>query len=135
MSENLVACFSGDASSCLGGDNGAGFGWDDVTVYKFGAQWELRPDWTLRAGFSTTEQPVPTSGVLFNVLAPAVVEDHYTLGLTKRFESDNELTLSAMYAPRNDLDCGCKLPITGGPESINIAMEQWEVEVSYAWRF
>jgi long-chain fatty acid transport protein len=135
MSENLLACFSGDASSCLGGDNGAGFGWDDVTVYKFGAQWDLRPDWTLRAGFSTTEQPVPTSGVLFNVLAPAVVEDHYTLGLTKRFESDNELTLSAMYAPRNDLDCGCTLPITGGPESINIAMEQWEVELSYAWRF
>lgn len=135
MSESLVACFSGDARFCLGGDKGAGFGWDDVTVYKIGAQWDLRPDWTLRAGFSTTEQPVPTSGVLFNVLAPAVVEDHYTLGLTKRFGNNNALTLATMYAPRNDLDCGCTLPITGGAESINIAMEQWELEVSYAWRF
>lgn len=135
MTENLSACFAGNASACLGGNDGAGFGWDDVTVYKFGAQWDFRPDWTLRAGYSTTEQPVPTSGVLFNVLAPAVVEDHYTVGLTKRFDHDNELTLAAMYAPRSDLDCGCTLPITGGPQSINIAMEQWEVELSYAWRF
>jgi long-chain fatty acid transport protein len=135
MSDNLAQCIASNTSYCLGGDNGAGFGWDDVTVYKLGAQWDLRPDWSLRVGFSTAKQPVPTSGVLFNVLAPAVAEDHYTLGLTKRLEDDNELNLSVMYAPRNDLDCGCSLPFTGGPQSINIAMEQWEVELSYAWRF
>jgi long-chain fatty acid transport protein len=40
-----------------------------------------------------------------------------------------------MFAPANDMDCGCTLPMTGGPESINIGMKQWEVEASYAWRF
>jgi long-chain fatty acid transport protein len=135
MSDNVVACASGDPSACLGADGGAGFGWSDVTVYKFGAQWDVASDWTLRLGYSKTDQPVPESGVLFNVLAPAVVEEHYTVGLTKRFGKDRELNLAAMYAPANDMDCGCALPMTGGPESINIGMEQWEIEASYAWRF
>jgi long-chain fatty acid transport protein len=135
MSANVVACFGGDANACLGADGGAGFGWDDMTIYKLGVQWDVEPDLTLRFGYSKTDQPVPTSGVLFNVLAPAVVEEHFTAGLTKRFADNQELSLSLMYAPENDLDCGCTLPMTGGPESINIAMEQWEVELSYAWRF
>jgi len=135
MSENVFACFGGDLNACLGADGGAGFGWEDSTVVKLGVQWDVEPDLTLRAGYSHANNPVPTSGVLFNVLAPAVVQDHFTLGLTKRLGKDNEFSLSAMYAPENDMDCGCTLPLTGGPESINIAMEQWEVEASYAWRF
>jgi long-chain fatty acid transport protein len=137
MSANVVACFppTSDPNACLGADGGAGFGWDDMTVYKLGVQWDVEPDMTLRFGYSKTDQPVPTSGVLFNVLAPAVVEEHFTAGLTKRLAGNLELSLSLMYAPENDLDCGCELELTGGPESINIAMEQWEVELSYAWRF
>jgi long-chain fatty acid transport protein len=135
MSARVAACFGGDTTGCLGADGGAGFGWDDMTVYKLGVQWDMEEDLTLRFGYSWTDQPVPTSGVLFNVLAPAVTEQHFTAGLTKRFDDNNELSLSLMYAPENDLDCGCTLPMTGGPQSINIAMHQWEVELSYAWRF
>lgn len=135
MSSKVTACAMGEVNACLGADGGAGFGWDDVTVYKIGVQWDATPDWTLRLGYSTAQQPVPTSGVLFNVLAPAVAEDHFTAGLTRRIGKANEFTLSAMYAPANDIDCGCTLPMTGGAESINIGIEQWEIEASYAWRF
>ena len=135
MSANITACAGGDLDACLGADGGAGFGWDDVTVYKIGAQWQATPDWTLRIGYSKGNQPVPTSGILFNVLAPAVIEEHVTLGLTKQIGKDNEFSLSAMHGLSNDLDCGCTLPMTGGPKSINIASEHWEIEASYAWRF
>lgn len=39
-------------AGCLGGSNGAGFGWEDMTVYKLGYQWTTSADWTWRAGIS-----------------------------------------------------------------------------------
>jgi long-chain fatty acid transport protein len=140
MSSSVEACFAalvsgGTSPYCLGADEGAGFGWSDMTIYKLGLQWQLRPDWTLRFGYSKGDQPVPTSGVLFNVLAPAVSEQHFTFGFTKQLDKSREFSLAFMYAPENDLDCGCTLPLTGGPGSINIAMEQYELEASFAWRW
>ncbi|HEU5163757.1 MAG TPA: TonB-dependent receptor, partial [Thermoanaerobaculia bacterium] len=52
----------------LGALEGPGFGWKDVTAYKAGVQYALSPAWTLRAGYSTAEQPIPESEVLFNIL-------------------------------------------------------------------
>jgi long-chain fatty acid transport protein len=78
----------------------------------------------VRAGCSRNDQPVPESGVLFNILAPALVEKHFTLGPTRRIGGNRELDLTAMYAPNADMDCGCTLPMTGEPESINIGFRQ-----------
>ena len=47
-----------DLTSCLGGDNGAGFGWDDMTVYKAGHEVEGGEDWTWRFGYSYGKQPI-----------------------------------------------------------------------------
>lgn len=135
MSDYVVACFGGQSANCLGGRDGTGFGWDSMTVYKVGAQWDVTRDWTVRAGYSLTDNPVPSSGVLFNVLAPAVTQEHITFGFTRRFGNERELNLSLMHAPEHNMNCGCSLPMTGGLESINIAMSQWELELSYAWRF
>ncbi|QIK37189.1 aromatic hydrocarbon degradation protein [Caldichromatium japonicum] len=135
MTKNIMLCMQGYTAYCLGGSRGVGFGWDDMTVYKFGAQWAMRPDLTLRAGYSYGKQPVPSNGVLFNVIAPAVIEHHFTLGLTKALNKQTELSLAAMYAPQIDLDCGCSLPFSGGENSINIAMDQWEFELSIGIRF
>lgn len=135
MTRNIQLCMQGQTAHCLGGSQGVGFGWRDMTIYKIGAQWAMRPDLTLRAGYSYGEQPVPKDGVLFNVIAPAVIEQHFTLGLTKAIDERMEISFAAMYAPEGDLDCGCSLPFSGGPKSINIAMEQWELELSVGWRF
>lgn len=135
MTGNLKLCMAGQTDHCLGGSNGVGFGWRDMTVYKFGAQWAMQPDLTLRAGYSYGKQPIPRDGVLFNVLAPALIEHHFTLGLTKAINKNSEINISAMYAPKKDLDCGCELPFSGGPESINIAMDQMELELSFGLKF
>ncbi|MEX2365236.1 MAG: outer membrane protein transport protein [Pseudohongiellaceae bacterium] len=38
----------------LGDSAGAGFGWEDITVYKLGYQWATSAEWTWRVGYITT---------------------------------------------------------------------------------
>jgi len=84
-------------SGCLGGANGAGFGWRDVKIIKIGYEWTAGGD-TYRLGYSTNGQPIPKSEVNFNLLAPGVVEDHFTAGYTMK-HGENDWTFFLMYAP------------------------------------
>jgi long-chain fatty acid transport protein len=127
-----TAGFGGmDLSSCLGGDNGAGFGWDDMTTYKLGVQWGNGGDWTWRAGYSHGDQPIPDTEMTFNILAPAVVEDHFTFGFTKATSSGNEWNMSFMYSPENDQTGPQNFDPT---QTVNWEMSQYEIEFSYTWR-
>jgi len=123
---------STELSGCLGGANGAGFGWDDMTVYKVGAEWQKDADWTWRAGYSNGSQPIQNSEVLFNILAPAVIEDHIAVGFTKKSSSGGEWNFSFMYA----LEGKVSGPNTFDPtQTLEIKMHQYEAELSYSWRF
>jgi len=131
-----------DLTSCFGGNNGGGFGWDDMTIYKVGAQWTSGNEWTWRAGLSHGEQPIPDREVMFNILAPATIEDHLTFGFTKALESGNEWSLSFMYALNNKVS-GPASPVgdptdTGNPfdptQTVSIDMNQWEIEFGFGWR-
>ncbi|MGD8572432.1 MAG: hypothetical protein PVH98_08215, partial [Gammaproteobacteria bacterium] len=116
----------------LGADGGAGFGWDDMTIYKLGYQWTMptMPGWIWRAGYSHGEQPIPDSETIFNILAPGVMEDHFTFGFTRELPSNREFNFAFMYAPENSVT---------GPnamfpdQEIKLQMRQWEIEGSYSW--
>lgn len=136
---NLGAAFGPTAdgsvynpSFCLGGDNGAGFGWRDMTVFKLGVQYDINEALTVRAGYSHGNQPVRGQEVAFNALAPAVIEDHWTLGATYRLRDDYELTFWGMYAPEETV----RGPgaFTGG-QAPEIAMSQFEIGVNFGWLF
>jgi long-chain fatty acid transport protein len=132
MTNLTVGCMGGDTSSCLGGSNGVGFGWDDMTIFKLGWQWRMRDNLTLRAGYSYGEQPIPDSEVMFNILAPGVMEQHVTFGFTYLPSKDHELNFAAMYAPKKS--------ITGAnpmdpAQTIELEMDQWELEMSWTWLF
>jgi len=128
-----TAGFGGtDTSFCIGGKNGIGFGWDDMTVYKFGADWSMTslPKWTFRAGYSFGDQPIPESQLLVNILAPAVIEEHFTLGFSRARDNGHEFSMSFMYAPEVSL----KGPSTFDPtQDIEIKMNQLELEFAYSW--
>lgn len=115
----------------LGTDNGLGFGWKNQNVYKFGLRWKYSPDLTFRAGYSHGDQVVPDSQALFNVLAPAVVQDHYTFGFSKTFASNNEFHMSFMYAPEETVS-GTN-PNTG-PQTGDIYMSQWDIELGWVFK-
>jgi len=134
---NLFACPTAgqggmDLSSCLGGDNGGGFGWDDMTVYKAGLAWTVAEDWTWRFGYSYGKQPIPETEMTFNILAPAVMESHITAGFTLTRVENREWNVALMYAPNNKV----KGPQSFDPtQNVTLQMYEWEVEVSYGWRF
>lgn len=116
----------------LGTEDGLGFGWEDVGVFKFGMQWEYNPTWTFRAGFSVADQPIESDQTLFNTLTPAVVKYHYTLGLGRKLSDKSELNLAFMYAPNHKVD---GTNINTGPQTGHLEMDQWELELGWAMRF
>ncbi|MCB2184076.1 MAG: outer membrane protein transport protein [Desulfobulbaceae bacterium] len=115
----------------LGTDDGLGFGWENISVGKFGLQWQYKPDLTLRAGYSISNQVIPEDQVLFNIVAPAAVREHYTFGLTKVIDNV-EINLAFMYAPQRNIK-GTN-PNTGS-ETISLEMSQYEMEISFGFRF
>lgn len=116
----------------LGTADGIGFGWDDMTIAKLGIAWDFRPDMTFRAGYAHGNQIIPSDQGLFNIIAPAVVQDHWTLGLTKRLNRHNELNFAFAYMP-SDKVCGTN-PNTGS-QSGCIEMSQYELELSWGLDF
>ncbi|MBT8434250.1 MAG: outer membrane protein transport protein [Gammaproteobacteria bacterium] len=123
----MPGMMGGTGDGCLGGDDGAGFGWEDMTVVKIGYQWQ-DGDMTWRVGYSTGDQPIPSSEVVFNILAPGVIEEHFTFGFTRQIDAQSSFNFAAMYAPNNSVD-GTN---TFDPsQEIEIEMDQYELAFSY----
>lgn len=119
-----------DIASCLGGVRGAGFGWDDMTTYKLGLEWRASEANTFRFGASFGEQPIQSADVLFNVMAPGVMEQHYTVGWTHRTDRGSAWTMSFMYAPENSVTGPNFFDPT---QTIELKMDQFEFEFAYRW--
>lgn len=130
---NLNGCMGGNLSNCLGGSDGIGFGWENITVYKLGYQWNSGTDMTWRVGYNQGDQPIPDSEVLFNILAPGVIEKHVTFGLTKQMGKNNELNFAAMHALNNEVS---GVNTFGAPaQTVRLEMKQYEFEMSWATKF
>lgn len=120
-----------DLESCLGGERGAGFGWDDMDIFKVGLQWQARPHVIGRIGYSHASQPIGSDQVLFNLLAPAVVEDHITLGATVTTRI-GDITLEAMHAFGNSVKGHNPFDPT---QTIRLSMEQFEIGAGWSVKF
>ena len=127
-----IAGPEGVFSNCLGGDKGAGFGWDDMTTYKAGVAWKAGEDWTWRFGYSYGKQPIPDSEMSFNILAPATIQSHLTAGFTLSRVKNREWNVALMYAPNKKISGPQNFDPT---QEVTLQMYQWELEVSYGWRF
>ena len=54
----------GPGSGLLGANNGLGFAWNDINVYRFGLQYRVNDDWTIRSGYSWNDSPIPNKEIL-----------------------------------------------------------------------
>ncbi|MDT8438416.1 MAG: outer membrane protein transport protein [Wenzhouxiangellaceae bacterium] len=116
----------------LGDDDGAGFGWDDVTAVKLGWQWQQSLKQAWRAGFSHSGQPIDESEVLFNILAPGVQEWHVSAGFTRTLSDRLALSGMAFYSPEKKV----KGPNPLGPgQQIELQMHQFGASLSLGWTF
>lgn len=120
----------------LGSNNGAGFGWDDQTVYKLGVEYAYSPDIDLRAGWNYGKSPIPSSETAFNIFAPATVEHHLTLGLTWKWDKNRDVTVSYMHALENKIEGKGSLRIPArGPGEVDLKMHQDSLGVAMSWRW
>lgn len=93
-------CILSDRSTCLGGNNGAGFGWDNALIVKVGAQWKINPVWTVRAGYNHGNDVLPNNQGETNIITPgAVVQDLYTLGATRSISKKDALNAFLVFIP------------------------------------
>jgi long-chain fatty acid transport protein len=121
----------GTGKGCLGGSDGAGFGWNDMQIIKLGYQFQTGENMTWRLGYSKTDQPIPKGQVTFNILAPGVIEEHYTVGFTRKIDPKSSFNFAAMYAPSNSV----KGKNTFDPaQDIKLEMDQFELAFSYSRR-
>ena len=119
----------------LGADGGVGFGWQDIGIFKFGVEWRPNDTWTWRAGYAHSENPIKSKDVMFNILAPGIIEDEFTAGVKYKWSDKIDLELSGMYAPENTVN-GFELATVAVPtHAIEVSMYQFEITAGVTWKF
>ena len=115
----------------FGSVGGPGFGWKNINVWKFGGEYRYDKQWTFRAGYNHSDNPIQSRDVALNILAPGVIEDHITLGATYTLPSGGELTMAYMHAFQNTVTGADSTPF-GGTDTIK--MYENSIGISYGWK-
>lgn len=115
-----------------------GFGWEDQTIYKVGAEYKLGEGRALRFGYNYGKSPIPSDKVGLNLLAPAVTEKHYTVGYGMKMGSDAELNMYYAYVPETEQTgtaySGSPPAVVGGATA-RLKMNQHALGVGYNKHF
>ncbi len=131
VGNGLGQLFSGNL---FGTQNGPGFGWDDINVYKVSATYQASPKLTLRAGYSYNDQPVQADQTFLNILAPGVVQDHLSVGATWNIDQNQEVSIAYTHALEETVKGENSVAAFGGGEA-NLTMSQNILGVSYGVKF
>ena len=81
----------------LGGADGIGFGWNNLSAYKVGAIYKYNEKLTLRTGWNHNSGTAPSSAALFSPVAPAAMRDDFTTGFSVRLAGGGEISLAYMH--------------------------------------
>ncbi len=117
----------------MGLEDGIGFGWEDMDVFKVGVQWRAMDNLTLRTGFSRTKDDTfDGTEVLFNTLAPGVIRNHFAVGGTYRINQNHEINFAYTRA-FSDSVTGTDPNAPG--QVIKLRMDQHDGVISYTYRW
>ena len=103
-----------------------------MNIYKLGAQWNYDPKLTLRFGYSHASKLFDSGQALFNILAPATIRDHFSMGGTYQYTGKSQINFSLTKALEESVS-GSN-PIFTGSQTGSIQMEQLELEISWSYR-
>ena len=132
---------SGSNMAPLGSANGPGFGWQDMDVYTVGAEWQASPKWAFRAGYSLNSRFTNGNEAMFNILAPAVIQQHLALGATCHLSSAWQVDGAFTHAFHNTLNGANPMLAMAPPAgfgypngNIALSMEENEFTLGFTWR-
>jgi long-chain fatty acid transport protein len=123
---------------CFGANQGAGFGWHDVDIFKIGAEWRASPMWTYRIGYAHNTNPIKSPDVTLNILAPGVVTDHITGGFAYKANANSTFEFATAYVPSHSVSGPEILPVSFGGntgDTIKLEMHQWQFTFGYTYNF
>lgn len=117
----------------LGADNGAGFGWNNMDIFRIGVEHQTTESLKLRAGFSYADDFANGDQVLFNILAPATIKTHAGAGFTYKFNPAWSVTGSYLHAFSETLT-GTNTALNANDQT-ELQMDQDEVSLGFSYRF
>ena len=124
---------SGFNKALLGSDNGPGFGWHDITASKVGLEYRMNARLTLRGGYNHSGVPFPAHETFFNLLAPGIVQDHATFGVTWGLRGHKEVTVAYAHAFANTVDGISSIPAYAGGGNANLYMHENSLGIGFGW--
>jgi len=114
-----------------------GFGWDDIMVFAGGLELQPVDGLFLRGGYNYSQNPIPDALSFFNVPAPAVVQNHATLGLGFSPLEGFQLDLGYYHAFENSIDgpiWGPQGPASGSSVKSALREDSFLVQFSFTGR-
>jgi len=106
-------------------------GWDDQVVFAVGLAYNVNERFNLRAGFNYGESPIDANSAANNLILPAVVETHYTVGADYRLDEHWDIGCHYMYVPENTVTAG---PETSAP-GVRISLSEQSFGVNLGYNF
>ena len=92
-------------------------------------QYQTNEKLTLRTGYSYADAPWKDVNTLFNVLAPATVEQHASVGATYNLDKQSRINFAYTHAFRNTIEGTSTIT---GPQTGYVRMLQNIVQISYS---
>jgi long-chain fatty acid transport protein len=120
------------AMSQFGLDDGPGFGWKTIDVFKLGIEYRHSDEWTWRFGVSKNDNPIGSEAVTLNILAPGVVKTHITAGFAFKTSESSTISFAAGYIPSTTVT-GPEGP--GFPFNPNhtVSIKMHQIEATIGW--
>jgi long-chain fatty acid transport protein len=119
----------------LGASDGPGFGWRNISVFKLGGSYAVTDSLTVRAGVSKSQQPVPSSQTFLNILAPGVIETHFTAGGSFKLANRNQISVAWLHAFKETVNGAGSIPPAFGGGEANISLEEDSLAISFSHGF
>lgn len=122
----------------LGSSHGSGFHWFNQNVYKFAFQVRPIDAFEFRLGWNYGKSPIRNgfNDITANILAPAVVENHLTLGADYIFaKGKGEIKSFYMHAFENTVKGPSVLKEIGLPGKEELKMYQNAFGIGFGWKW
>ena len=106
-------------------------GWEDQIVFAIGFAYKINDRLNLRAGFNYGESPIDEQSAANNLILPAIVESHYTVGADYRLDEHWDIGFHYMYVPENSISAG---PMPSEPRA-EISLSEQSFGINLGYRF
>jgi long-chain fatty acid transport protein len=105
--------------------------WKDQNIFMLGAGYKVSPEWTVRAGLSIANNPIPDQYLL--ALFPAIEKNHVMLGAGYMISKASSVDASFTYAP--EVKATTTVLTNTGPIQETVSHSQTNVQLLYSYRF